>query len=167
MFQHDPLYPTECDKNGNINNVVTVGDKSETIQEATEVDIQTPKEESDYAVVNKVLKSPLTKHDESKTDGDANLHSHESDKKAASGEKLETVKETPEISADLSSEYADDASSSVNKDSVAVPDNNHAANTTQEPKEKAELVSDRPNSLDIDTSSGQGNNFYKLMKCFL
>ena len=167
MFQHDPLYPTECDKNGHINNVVTVGDKIEAIQETTEDKIQPSKEEPDYGVINKALKSPLTQQDESKTDEDTNVQCHESDKKAATGEKLETVKETPEISADLSSEYADDASLSVNKDSVAVPDNNHGANTTQEPKEKAELVSDGPNSLNIDRDSGQGNNFYKLMKCFL
>ena len=36
VFQHDPLYPTECDKNGNINNVVHIGELEENSQKDTE-----------------------------------------------------------------------------------------------------------------------------------
>ena len=39
VFQHDPLYPTESDTNGNINNVVVIGQDTPTDQEATKHDV--------------------------------------------------------------------------------------------------------------------------------
>ena len=39
VFQHDPLYPTECDKNGNINNVVQIGEADESAKKDTELTI--------------------------------------------------------------------------------------------------------------------------------
>ena len=39
VFQHDPLYPTECDKNGNINNVVQIGEADESVKKDDELTI--------------------------------------------------------------------------------------------------------------------------------
>ena len=39
MFQHDPLYPTESDTNGNINNVVIIGQDTSNDQATTKHDV--------------------------------------------------------------------------------------------------------------------------------
>ena len=39
VFQHDPLYPTESDTNGNINNVVIIGQDTSNDQATTKHDV--------------------------------------------------------------------------------------------------------------------------------
>ena len=145
VFQHDPLYPTECDKNGNINNVITIGDTEDDVKELEKFDAKNesclnelPKQQEDSSILNSEASSTV-------------------DKKATDEV---TVKDLTETSADLSSEYADDAHSGVNKE-ASVPDNNIETDrdNTQEPGEKAEIVADSHNSLNV-TSSGQGNNVF-------
>ena len=137
VFQHDPLYPTECDKNGNINNVITIGDTEDDAKNESSL-TELPKQQEDSSILNSEASSTV-------------------DKKATDEV---TVKDLTETSADLSSEYADDAHSGVNKE-ASVPDNNIETDrdNTQEPGEKAEIVADRYNSLNV-TSSGQGNNVF-------
>ena len=40
VFQHDPLYPTECDKNGLINNIVHVGASKEIKDDSYKTEIK-------------------------------------------------------------------------------------------------------------------------------